>query len=147
MKTVANDVFFAYVESEIAEGRSVRFRMKGVSMHPFLRDGRDDVVLSPCRPDELKPMDVVLFRYQGKHLLHRILRKEGDRLLIQGDGSYAAKEECMSKDVVGIVRECYRQSGRRVSMDSRCWKLLSCFWRMLGRFRNPILRIYNRIIK
>lgn len=147
MKAVANDVFFSYVESEIAEGRSVRFRMKGISMHPFLRNGRDDVVLYPCRPDELKPMDVVLFRYQGKHLLHRILRKEGERLLIQGDGSFVAKEECLLDDVVGIVRESYRPSGKRVSVDSRCWKLLSRLWRMLGCFRNPILRIYNRIVK
>ena len=147
MKAVANDVFFSYVESEIAEGRSVRFRMKGISMHPFLRNGRDDVVLYPCRPDELKPMDVVLFRYQGKHLLHRILRKEGDRLQIQGDGSFVAKEECLLDDVVGIVREFYRPSGKRVSVDSRCWKLFSRLWRMLGCFRNPILRIYNRIVK
>ena len=147
MKAVANDVFFSYVESEIAEGRSVRFRMKGVSMHPFLRNGRDEVVLYPCRANELKPMDVVLFRYQGKHLLHRILRKEGNRLLIQGDGSFVAKEECLSEDVVGVVREFYRRSGQRVSMDSLHWKLMSRLWRLLGCFRNPILRIYNRILK
>ena len=32
MKCIPNDVFFAWVESEIAEGHSVRFRLKGQSM-------------------------------------------------------------------------------------------------------------------
>ena len=36
MKCIPNDVFFAWVESEIAEGRTVRFRLKGNSMFPLL---------------------------------------------------------------------------------------------------------------
>ena len=28
---------------------------------------------------------MVLFRYRGGHLLHRIIRREGDRLWIQGE--------------------------------------------------------------
>ena len=41
MKCIPNDVFFAWVESEIAEGHSVRFRLKGQSMFPLLRNERD----------------------------------------------------------------------------------------------------------
>ena len=70
MKNIPNDMFFAWVESEIAAGRSVRFQLKGISMFPLLRNQKDEVVLVPCRAEELRVRDVVLFRYKGKHLLH-----------------------------------------------------------------------------
>lgn len=145
MKPLPNNLFFAWVESELAEGRPVRIRMKGVSMHPLLRNGRDEVVLHPCDPAALKPMDVVLFRYRGGHLLHRILRRQGDRLLIQGDGSYVAKEECSVAEVVGVVKEIHRPSGRVLSVDSRSWRWMSRLWVGLGVFRRPLLRVYHRI--
>ena len=56
MKQIPNDFFFSWVEKEIAEGRNVRFRLKGNSMFPLLRDGRDVVVLYPCTEDELRPL-------------------------------------------------------------------------------------------
>lgn len=141
MKQIPNDFFFAWVEEEIAAGRSVRFRLKGNSMFPTLRNGRDEVVLYPCRPEELKPMDVVLFRYQGRHLLHRILQREKDRLLIQGDGSYVATETCTVSDVVGKVQEVIRPSGKVVSVTSWQWRWFGKLWRGLGRLRCLILRI------
>ena len=45
MKRIANECFFAWVESEIKSGRSVKFRVKGNSMMPLLRNGKDDVVV------------------------------------------------------------------------------------------------------
>lgn len=50
MKIVANDTFFAWVEAEIAAGRPVRFRLKGNSMFPLLRNGKDVVVLENALP-------------------------------------------------------------------------------------------------
>ena len=93
--------------------------------------------------DELKPMDVVLFRYRGGHVLHRILYREGNRLMIQGDGSYVAKEECLVSDVVGIVRTIVRPSGKCILVDSWRWQLSSRLWRGLGVFRPLCLRILH----
>jgi len=144
MKQIPNEVFFAWVESEIAEGNSVRFRMKGQSMFPLLREGLDEVLLYPCKGDDLQPMDVVLFRYQGKHVLHRILRREGECLYLQGDGSYVAKEKCTITDVVGKVQKIFRPSGKVITVDDWCWRLLSRSWRGLGVFRNPCLRLLHK---
>ena len=82
MKIFSNDIFFAQVESEIAAGRSVRFKVKGHSMYPLLRNGKDEVTLSPL---EKVPAvnDIVLFRYHGKHILHRIISIEGDTYTIE----------------------------------------------------------------
>lgn len=144
MKQIPNDFFFAWVEEEIAAGHPVRFRLKGNSMFPTLRNGLDEVMLYPCRPEELKPMDVVLFRYRGRHLLHRILRNEGDCLLIQGDGSYVAKEVCKTSDVVGKVQEVIRPSGKIVPVTSWQWRWSGRIWRGLGIFRRLVLRILWR---
>lgn len=145
MKQIPNEVFFAWVESEIAEGHSVRFRLKGQSMFPLLRNERDEVVLYPCSAEELRPMDVVLFRYQGRHVLHRILRREGERLFLRGDGSYVAREECTVADVVGKVREIARPS-HVVSVNDWQWRLPSRVWCGLGVFRTPCLRVLHRLL-
>ena len=62
MKRIANECFFAWVESEIKSGRSVKFRVKGNSMMPLLRNGKDEVVVGPYDKEELKLFDVILFR-------------------------------------------------------------------------------------
>lgn len=145
MKQISNDLFFAWVETEIAQGHSLRFRLKGHSMFPLLRSGKDEVVLRPCTEDELRPMDVVLFKYQGKHVLHRIIRKEGSRLLLQGDGSYVAKEQCLVTDVVGKVSMIVYSSGKTLLVDSWRWRLPSYLWIKLGVFRPLVLRVLHKL--
>ena len=140
MKTIPNDTFFACVEAELAEGRPVRFRLKGNSMFPLLQNGKDVVVLEKCPVESLKPMDVILFRYRGKHVLHRIIRRERECLLIQGDGSIVAKEECKVDDVVGKVVQICRPSGKVLSVDSWQWRIPSRLWRGLGFLRTWLLR-------
>ena len=86
MILLPNQLFFAEVEAMLAEGREVQIRMKGHSMRPLLRSERDQVVLTPCTdPARLRPGDVVLFRCCGRHILHRIVRRDGDRLVPFGE--------------------------------------------------------------
>ena len=145
MKQIPNDLFFNWVEGEIAQGRSVQFLLKGVSMYPLIRGGKDKIVLSPCSPGELRPMDVVLFRYRGQHLLHRIIRRDGDLLTIKGDGSYVAMEICNVFNVIGRVQAVIRPSGREIPVVSWKWKLPSFIWNKMGILRNPILKILHHM--
>ena len=89
-----NDQFFALVEKELEEGKTVKIRLKGNSMFPLLSSGRDSVILQKSPSDSLKPMDVVLFKYCGNYILHRIIKRDGMRLLLQGDGVISAIEQC-----------------------------------------------------
>ncbi len=82
--------------------------VKGISMQPLLRDGRDELGLLPCNPATLEKGDVVLFRYRGRHVLHRIIRMDGDRMTLRGDNAYA-EEHCRTKDIVGKVDKVYRR--------------------------------------
>ena len=69
MKRIANECFFAWVESEIKSGRSVKFRVKGNSMMPLLRNGKDEVVVGPYDKEELKLFDVILFRQTDRYVI------------------------------------------------------------------------------
>ena len=144
MKQIPNNLFFAWVEKEIAEGRSVQFRLKGVSMYPLIREGKDEVLLSPCSHTDLNPMDVILFKYNGRHLLHRIIRTDGHFLYIQGDGSVIAKEKCLYTDVVGKVEAVIRPSGKRISINNWRWQLPSFIWTKSGIFRTLLLKTVFR---
>ena len=143
MIQIPNDLFFTWVESEIAQGRSVRFRSKGVSMYPLICGDRDEIVLSPFSHKELSAMDVVLFRYRGQHVLHRIIGRNGDLLTLKGDGSFNEKEVCTVNDVVGILKAVIRPSGRVVSVNTWKWKVPSYIWNKMGILKRPILRILH----
>lgn len=146
MKKVSNEVFFAWVEEEIAQGKPVCFRLKGNSMFPLLKNGKDSVILEKCSADELKPMDVVLFRYRGSHVLHRIIQRNGDDLLIQGDGSIVAMEQCTVKDVVGKVTAIYQPSEKVLSVDNWKWTLPSRLWRISNPLRVFMLKVAHKLI-
>jgi len=53
---------------------SVRLTVRGNSMSQLLLDGVDVVTLHPCNPVELRPGEIILFRYKEKFLLHRIIQ-------------------------------------------------------------------------
>lgn len=111
-------------------------------MLPLLRSGVDEVVVCPCRKEDLKPLDVVLFRHAGRHVLHRIVKVEHGRYLMQGDGVWRFHEECGAEAIVGIVKKICRPTGKEVETDSFRWRLESRLWRMLGKTgRRVCLRI------
>lgn len=144
MRRVANEWFFAWVESEIGSGRSVRFRVKGNSMRPLLRNGKDEVVVEPCGREGVKRGDVILFRHAGRYVLHRIVRKTGSRYLVQGDGVCRFCEVCGDADIIGVMTRVCRPSGKQVETDSARWRLMSRLWLGLGPFRGPVLRMLDK---
>ena len=147
MKQIPNDIFFAQVISEINAGRSVIFKVKGTSMFPFIRNGKDTVKLTPVN-QQLAQKDVVLFSYNGNYILHRIVKIEGDRYLIQGDGIYSSYESCSREDIIGKVTEIHRYSGndkyKIYSTDDWIWRIYSTCWMHLRPFRRYLLYIIKK---
>ena len=144
MKSLPNDIFFAQVESEISQGRSVWFKIKGTSMLPFLKDNKDSVLLSPVNEPVVKN-DVVLFFYKGRHVLHRVIKIEGEKYIMQGDGVFASSEFCHSKDIIGKVTQIQRPSGKIIPVTSFKWRMFSSLWVNLRFLRKYLLFIYRRL--
>lgn len=128
VRTIANDVFFAQVEELIASGSEVYLRIKGNSMRPWLRNGRGTVILHRHTDAELRRGAIVLFRCNGRHVLHRIIARDGDRLTLAGDGNYLITEHCRTCDVVAIARASVSHRGRIVPCDSMSWRLRWQLW-------------------
>lgn len=125
-KTVKNEELFADVEQIIGEGGRIRLRVKGYSMRPFLRNGTDCVNLSPIgllRPERGM---VVLFRYRGRHILHRICRIDAEEAIIEGDGNYRQKERIRPGDITAYV-DSIERNGRHIDYGSVRWHLLTAW--------------------
>jgi signal peptidase I len=144
MKTLANEIFFAQVETEISAGRSVRFKVKGHSMYPLLRDGKDEVTISPLTCDP-SVYDIVLFRYRGKHILHRIISIEGDTYTIQGDGIYISCEKCTREDIIGVVTHIHKKNGLEINTSWGLFRFNSWCWYKLFFMRRFILAVLRKI--
>lgn len=146
MKVISNEIFFAQIEELLAEGQSVVIRVKGFSMRPWMRNERTQVRIVPLTDDERGNLcvgDVVLFRYHGRHILHRIRRIEGSKITLAGDGNYRLWEYCHPEDVVGIVRDVISPTGHTISCQSRRWRCISWFWMALPQL---VRRIINGIL-
>lgn len=85
---------------------------------------------------------MVLFRCCGRHILHRIVRRDGERLTLAGDGNYRITEQCTTRDVAGIAVRVIRASGRVVGCDSPGWQLRSRLWLAIPPWlRRQVLRV------
>lgn len=141
-----NDIFFAEVEQLLAQGRQVTILVRGNSMRPLLRDGRDKVVLRKANDEDINKGAVMLFRYRGSHVMHRVTRIEGDVVIFEGDGNYKLQEVVTRKDIVAVVEAVVRPSGRRIECSSRRWRVLSFMWLSQMRIeRRVILGIMRRL--
>jgi hypothetical protein len=113
-------------------------------MQPYLRgDGKEVIIASPSSPEELIPGAIVLFRYQGKHICHRIVKRKGDNLLIQGDGTTGSGEQVTVSDVFGIIRTIVRRNKKPVSTQSKAARLYWRCWLRLSPVRRYLLYVYR----
>lgn len=132
-----NEVFLEEVATLMEEGRDVTLSPKGSSMLPFIREGRDSVVLR--KEPSVKKGDIVLVRLPGRYVMHRIIREDGERLTLMGDGNLRGTETCTRADVLGTVQTILRDGKPRQPGDG-------AFWGRLLPVRRILLGIYRRLI-
>lgn len=148
MGIIPTDIFFGNIEQMISEGKDVEVRCFGGSMNPYLRgDGSEVIVVSPFSPEELTPGAIVAFCYQGKYICHRILRCNGEKLLIRGDGLMKEQEQVLVSDIIGIVRTIIRRNGKPVSTQSKVARLYWRCWSFLFPVRKYLLFFYRVMCK
>jgi signal peptidase I len=119
---------FAELSAEILRaGRAVRFRARGASMAPLVRDG-DVVLVRPVDPRAVRVGDVVLCADEpGRLLLHRVIRRRagrgGVRLVVQGDQVAQPDGEIAEAQLYGRVAAIERE-GVWMATDGAVLRLL-----------------------
>ena len=132
------------------KGLPFRFRAKGLSMSPFIKDG-DVITVSPLTDDSTRLGDVVAFiRPRMKTLvIHRVVGKRGEYFHIKGDNTLYTDELIPITNILGRVARVER-NGKEVLLGlgperfliafltrrSLLLPLLSPVWKMV----RPIVR-------
>lgn len=138
---IPNSDLFEEVQTWLASQHSVTLRVVGHSMYPFLTNRRDRVVLqSPSPRLSLACGQIVLARLpQGSYVLHRIIRLEGSRITLMGDGHWRQREHCSTTDIIGIVTSILRPDGRTVTCSARSERIKVHLWLKLLPLRRYLL--------
>lgn len=113
-----NAQLFESMQRELlSKGKTFSIRVKGYSMRPFLEDRRDMVTIKAV--DSVKVGDVVLAQIAPlRYVLHRVIVKDGNNLVLMGDGNLYGKEYCRTQDVLGKAIEFKYGKVCKVTLDS-----------------------------
>lgn len=143
---ISNDIFFPQIIQQINEGHTVTLNLRGYSMRPFLENERDKALLQ--RPDKIETgMPVLAEISKGRYVLHRIIRIDGDKVTLLGDGNYIP-EHCTLADIKAVAIAFYRKgSSKPDSIYGRKWEIYSRLWTLLYPIRRYLLFIYRIILK
>ena len=97
-KVLPNNEILRDLIQLVNEGQRVVLPVKGNSMLPFIIGGRESVEL--VKPETVAVGDVVLAWINGcRFVVHRIIRIEGDKVQLMGDGNLTDDEYCLMTDV------------------------------------------------
>jgi len=148
MKTqVVQNQFLEGVAALLQEGRTVRVRIGGRSMDPFIRGGMDEVELVPYEPGcDLPLWTCVFFRWGESYVVHRYIGREGHLFCFMGDGNLVQVEKVEETLVLGVLRTIYHPDGTEQDCFSSRWLCKGELWYRLRCFRRFLLPLFRRIL-
>ena len=124
--TIRLDELMPLIRERLAAGESVRFSPHGTSMLPLLKDGRDQVILSPL-PDKLKKYDLPLYqRENGQYVLHRIVKVRDDYTCM-GDNQFTPETGLHKAQMIAVVTAFFRDKRKYGVLAPGYW-LYCRFW-------------------
>jgi hypothetical protein len=97
-------------------------------MYPFLRHGLDAVSLAPVELHALKSGDVVLVkRDNGQYVLHRMVKRCLDSVLILGDAQQDIEGPLRLDQVIAVVTQVWR-GDLIINCNGLGWRTCSRLW-------------------
>lgn len=139
---IINTAELMAVYRELVEsGKEVKVAVSGHSMEPFLKEGRDSVILIKCTQPEKG--DVVMYkRENGRYILHRVVKVSGDKCFFAGD-EQTFVEGPLDKSVV-FAKACeVKRKGKTLKKGDFIWEFFEHTW----LFMLPIRRFLLKLMK
>ena len=144
IKQTRLELLLPLIEEQLNNGQSVRFTPNGVSMLPMLRDGQDQVLLSPL-PPHLKKYDLPLYRREnGQFVLHRIVGT-GETYTCIGDNQFLLEHGLRREQMIGLVTE-FTRNGKTYKVTDLSYRLYCRFWHY-SRFPRRAYRAIKRRLR
>lgn len=143
--TIDKNEIYTEIKTLIAEGKTVSLTVKGYSMNPFLVHLRDQITLGPWKESDIRKGTLALVRdVRGNVLLHRIIKREGDFIILEGDGNIGQKEKASLDSIAGIMYSITRKR-RTYTSRSLVWRFYSWIWVALKPLRRYPLGLWRRL--
>ena len=130
------------VKERLENGQTIRYLpFRGISMLPMLRQGKDQVELSPL-PERLKKYDLPVYRYpSGKYVMHRVVKVTDEYYICNGDN--LLQMEKIPHDWMIALVSAFTRNGRRIEVTGFGYRLYCRFW----CFIRPVRYLFKRSIK
>jgi signal peptidase I len=142
---LSGPVLVQVLRAVLDKGAPVRFRAKGFSMSPFIKN-EDVVTLSPLQNASPGVGEVIAFVLQGKDKLcvHRVVGKKGGIYVTKGDNSSEADESVPRENILGSVTRVER-NGKEVFFGLGPERFLIAFLGRRGLLLSLILPVWKVI--
>ncbi len=111
---LSGDSLTELLRAVLAKGKPFRFRARGWSMSPFIKDG-DVVTVSPLGGRRPRTGEIVAFLHPrtGKAAIHRVVRMRDGRFSVRGDNAFGPDGALSPDRILGAVTRVER-GGRNV---------------------------------
>ena len=132
------------IERSIKELGYAVVPIKGTSMMPLLKEGRDRVELKPYCHERLKKGDVVLYKKnEGTLVLHRIIETEnGEFFTVLGDHQFKNAERVNKNQIIAVACGFFIK-GRYVNEKTRWYRQYKKIWLCNLNVRRMILAVLS----
>ncbi|MBE7065424.1 MAG: hypothetical protein E7384_06400 [Ruminococcaceae bacterium] len=121
------------VKNVVDDGGMFFLKVSGKSMLPFLKDGKDTVLLK--KSDEPSIYDVAFYvRQSGGVVLHRIVAIHGDKFDFCGDNQTEIEKGIPKENIIAVM-DAYIRDGKRYFCNSASYKIKSVLWVKTRIFR------------
>jgi len=140
------DSLTALMGDVLAKGKAFRFRAKGSSMSPFVKDG-DVITVSPLRGRQPRTGEIVAFIHPktGRAAVHRVVRAVAAGFLLRGDNSQDADGVLPGERILGVLTEVVRDGKRIQGVRGPGSRLLALLSRSGGLARG--LGFLRRLVR
>ena len=142
MKVVDTYAYISALRSLTEEGYEVAVIIAGNSMNPFLVHQRDQIYFKkPDRP--LRRGDMVFYqRCDGRYIMHRICKVEGNQYYIVGDAQTVIEGPILEDQIFGLITKVQRK-GKWIYPNHLVWKFYEKIWVRTIPVRRHLMRVYS----
>lgn len=119
---------YAFIQKEMQLHQEVCIHPQGYSMWPFLKEGRDSVIVKPLPVSSMHRGDIILYRRNDQILvLHRLHHKNKKDFFLTGDNQTQIEGPVRQKEILGVVTTIRRKK-HTFSRFHPLWLLTSHLW-------------------
>ena len=131
------------LQLQMESGGLAPLRVTGSSMHPTLRNYRDQVLLKKITQRPKRPQVILYRRDDGNYILHRIVRDRSDGWICCGDNQW--QPEFVRFDQAVAVVEAIVRKDKTYYVNQQGHGFFVWLWNAVFPLRRPILAVRRRL--